>query len=482
MQNGRCWQQTLGGILIFDINALYLVYGLGFFTMGVAIIVQILQPSQLSFAKTLWLLAFFGILHAFSEWGYIFVPLQAAGHEELLVILSVLHLTLKASSFAFLLAFGIRQYTNKGQIYAGVPIVILLVWFAYFIYFLYKRSLAVWYVDSEIWERYLLCFPGALISGLGIWRRQAEVANWGLKINKNFRDAGIVLLMYSVVSGLMVPPGDFFPSNILNSQTFLLIFHIPVQVVRALLSLILSWFVVRILVVFRMEYTRNIEKIEALQWVCSERQRIANDIHDGAIQAIYGSGMLLERAAELVSIQPLRSKELIERVNARLNETIDSLRRYIHGLKSENFGQEEFKEKLLEVIDGFREACPQITITHKIKVPVWFALLPGGQEHVLFIVQEGLANATRHADCSQIEVEVLGDEREFDLQIRDNGHGNLDLKAGDHANASMLSGYGIRSMQHRAQQLSAQFLIEGTAKGTWVKLHLNRVVDLCDQA
>lgn len=76
--------------------------------MGVAIIVQILQPSQLSFAKTLWLLAFFGILHAFSEWGYIFVPLQAAGHEELLVILSVLHLTLKASSFAFLLAFGIR--------------------------------------------------------------------------------------------------------------------------------------------------------------------------------------------------------------------------------------------------------------------------------------------------------------------------------------------------------------------------------------
>ena len=127
--------------------------------MGVAIIVQTMQPSQLSFAKTLWLLAFFGILHGFSEWGYIFVPLQAAGHEEHLVSLSIIHLTLKASSFAFLLAFGLRQYTNKVQLYAGVPIGILLVWFAYSIYFLYKRPLAVWYVDSEIWERYLLCFP-----------------------------------------------------------------------------------------------------------------------------------------------------------------------------------------------------------------------------------------------------------------------------------------------------------------------------------
>ncbi len=472
---------TLGGIPIFDINALYLVYGLGFFTMGVAIIVQIMQPSQLSFAKTLWLLAFFGILHGFSEWGYIFVPLQAAGHEEYLVNLSVIHLTLEASSFAFLLAFGLRLYTNKVQLYAGVPIGILLVWFAYFTYFLYERPLAVWYVDSEIWERYLLCFPGALISGLGIWRRQLEVAHWGEKINRNFRDAGIVLLIYSAVSGLMVPRGDFFPSNILNNQTFLIVFHIPVQIVRALLSIILSWFVAKILVIFRMEYTRNIEKIEALQLVFSERQRIANDIHDGAIQAIYGSGMLLERAAELISKKPLRSKELIEKVNVQLNETIASLRRYIHGLETENFGQEEFKEKLIEILENFREACPQVSITYQIEIPVWFALLPGGQEHSLFIVQEAIANATRHADCTHIEVEALGDNTQFNLLIKDNGIGNMAINADDFHEIK-LTGHGIRSMQHRAQQLSAQFLIEGTDKGTWVKLHLNRVVDRCDQA
>ena len=446
--------------------------------MGVAIIVQILQPSQLNFAKTLWLLALFGILHGFSEWGYIFVPLQAAGHNEQLISLSVIHLILKATSFAFLLAFGLRQYTNRILFYAAMPIGILLLWLAYSIYFLYERPLATWYVNSEIWQRYLLCFPGALISGLGIWRSQVEVADWGEKINRNFRDAGIVLLLYSVVSGLLVPQGDFFPSNILNNQTFLMLFHIPVQIVRALLSLVLSWFVVRILMIFRMEYTQNIEKIEALQWVCNERQRIANDIHDGAIQAIYGSGMLLERAAELVSSNPLRSQELIEKVNVRLNETIVSLRRYIHGLKSENFGQEDFKEKLLEILDSFREACAPIMFNSKIAVPVWFALLPGGQEHVLFIVQEGLANATRHSSCSRIEVEILGDEREFDLRIRDNGHGNLDLNAGDPANASMLTGFGIHSMQHRAQQLSAQFLIEGTSQGTEVKLHLDRVVEL----
>lgn len=467
---------------IFDINALYLVYGLAFFSMGVALIVQILQPSQLSFAKTLWLLAFFGFTHAFSEWGYIFVPMQAAGHEEHLVILSVFHLTLKASSFAFLLAFALAQYTKKVQIYGLVPLVILLIWFAYFIYYLYERPLAVWYVYSEIWERYLLCFPGAFIAGLGIWRRQVEFADWGQKIKTHFKDAGITLLLYSIVSGLMVPPGDFFPSNWLNSQTFLAFFHIPVQVVRALLSIVLSWYVVRILLIFRLEYARNMEKINVLHMVNSERQRIANDIHDGAIQTIYGAGMLLERASELIIINPTRSKELIERVIIRQNETIEALRRYIHGLKSENFGQEEVKERLVEVVEQYREAFSTLTITHKIEIPVWFVLLPGAVDHALFVVQEALANAARHAGCSRIEVEALGNEKVLDIKIRDNGKGNPVLESEVLQTTESLAGHGIRSMKYRAKQLNATFLIEVTEKGTCVNLHLNRVVDLFGKA
>ena len=47
---------------------LYLLYGLTFFTLGVAILSRDIRLSELGIAKILWLLATFGIIHGFHEW------------------------------------------------------------------------------------------------------------------------------------------------------------------------------------------------------------------------------------------------------------------------------------------------------------------------------------------------------------------------------------------------------------------------------
>ncbi len=47
---------------------LYLIYGLAFFTLGVAILSRDTRLSELGIAKILWLLAVFGIIHGFHEW------------------------------------------------------------------------------------------------------------------------------------------------------------------------------------------------------------------------------------------------------------------------------------------------------------------------------------------------------------------------------------------------------------------------------
>ena len=46
---------------------LYLLYGLAFFTLGVAILSRNTRFSELGIAKILWLLAVFGIIHGFHE-------------------------------------------------------------------------------------------------------------------------------------------------------------------------------------------------------------------------------------------------------------------------------------------------------------------------------------------------------------------------------------------------------------------------------
>ena len=53
------------------------VYGLGFFVLGFAILLQVQQSSRLELARSLRWLAAFGITHAFNEWGDLFIPIQA---------------------------------------------------------------------------------------------------------------------------------------------------------------------------------------------------------------------------------------------------------------------------------------------------------------------------------------------------------------------------------------------------------------------
>lgn len=443
--------------------------------MGLAISMQIIQPSQLKFAKTLWFLAFYGFTHAVSEWGYLFVPIQTAGREEYLLILMIVHLGFMSLSFAFLLAFGLAQSFGK-KIHIVIPAVILIVWYVNFIFYFDKQALDIWYVKSEIWARYLLGFPGAILSGLGLWSRRQELKVWGVKLSLNLRNASITLLIYSVLAGLIVPAGDVFPSRILNNQNFLLLFHIPVQVVRAVSSILLSWYVLRILSVFRLEYRKNIEKIEKLETLCTERQRIANDIHDGAIQAIYGSGMLLDRASELIDNDPARSKELITKVIDRYNETIESLRRYIHGLKSDDYGKTNVEQRFHQMFNEYREGFPNIKFQISINIPIWFIFIPNAVDHTFFIMQEGLANAARHSGCSNISAEIYGDELLYRLTIKDNGKGigfekdNSNQLSSD----SGLHGHGIESMHQRSNQLNSKFKITSDNQGTQVMIQLER--------
>jgi hypothetical protein len=63
----------------FTINheIIYFIYGLMFFVLGLAIALQSRHSSRLDLARSLNWLAAFGFLHAFHEWGDLFIPIQA---------------------------------------------------------------------------------------------------------------------------------------------------------------------------------------------------------------------------------------------------------------------------------------------------------------------------------------------------------------------------------------------------------------------
>jgi len=64
----------------FDQNEelILFIYGLVFFIMGLAVVLQSRRASQLELARALSWLAGFGIMHGLNEWGDLFIPIQAA--------------------------------------------------------------------------------------------------------------------------------------------------------------------------------------------------------------------------------------------------------------------------------------------------------------------------------------------------------------------------------------------------------------------
>lgn len=68
---------------------------------------------------------------------------------------------------------------------------------------------------------------------------------------------------------------------------------VPIQVYRRLADLSLTLAIIRVLEVFRVEMDRQVSQLEEQQILITERERIGRELHDGTLQSIYATGLLL---------------------------------------------------------------------------------------------------------------------------------------------------------------------------------------------
>jgi signal transduction histidine kinase len=89
-------------------------------------------------------------------------------------------------------------------------------------------------------------------------------------------------------------------------------------------------------------------------------------------------------------------------------------------------------------------------------------LVPDVQIALYRITQEALNNIMKHAQASQVDIELSCGEEHAELRIADNGRGfDLQRFSADHM--------GLRNMSERAQSIGAEFSIESRAgQGTQV--------------
>lgn len=203
--------------------------------------------------------------------------------------------------------------------------------------------------------------------------------------------------------------------------------------------------------------------------VLAERNRIAQEIHDGIAQAF--TGILLQlSAAEQPDGDSGPHAELLKRIATLAREGLADARRSVMALRPE-------PSRCRRLENALRELAERSTIPGRITTTLdgsgWPAQFTPEHEHELLrIAQEAVSNAVRHAQPKTIRISMTGDQTHWALAIVDDGvglPGEAEIAAQD--------GFGLTSMRERAAAIGAEWSIASRrGAGTTVTVRIPKQV------
>lgn len=446
---------------------IFFVYGLVFFLLGFAIILQTRRSSRLDLARSLRWLAAFGIAHGFYEWGDLFIPIQGQYlSDATMKLLYFTHKILLVVSFACLLEFGIvvQPSSKKTRGFHWFTIALLVIWATLvFGVFPGEFSNLEWRRNSNALARYLIGFPGSMLAAYGLRAhtyQRIKPLNVP-KIVRMFQIAGVSLGVYAILGGIIVPPVEFFPGNILNVETFTERLGVPPLVFRSLVGTVIAFTIIRALEIFDLETERRIEQLEQQQIINTEHEHLARDLHDGAIQKVYTAGLLVESAERMAEPESELGKRL-KRAVVVLSDSILDLRRNLAELHAHTKTTATSKP-LLVLLNEIAENPnynSMVKVIVQTDLPEERNMSERRTGHLLAIVNEAMANVVRHACAESVHISVKDHGDALHIQIQDNGNG---------LPSQIKDGYGLRNMRDRARLLNGKIQFQNN-KGLLVTL------------
>jgi len=195
----------------------------------------------------------------------------------------------------------------------------------------------------------------------------------------------------------------------------------------------------------------------------AERQRIAHDLHDGALQDL--TYALVQ--AQLVQ-ETLEDPEL----NDRLEQTIEALKRTGRELRAAVYNlslKEEPERPLPELVKALvelnRMLVPGCDVRLEVKEGLPSSPLGKRGAELLRILQEALTNARKHSEARNVLVSLGAEGEKVWAEVTDDGRG---------FGPETISGVGLRSMQERARAVGGTLNIDSEpGKGTKVRFETN---------
>lgn len=211
-----------------------------------------------------------------------------------------------------------------------------------------------------------------------------------------------------------------------------------------------------------IEYARAQEEIHRLA-VVEDRERIAKDLHDGAIQSLFAVGMGLDATGALSEDEEVQ--ERLEQAAAEVDRVIRDLRNYIFGLRPGILADRQLHEALVELGREFSSKSDIVTVT-EIDESV-AAELSARAGDLVQLTREALSNIGRHSGAETCSVKLWGEDGIAYLVIDDDGEGF------DPDDVGGGPGQGLRNIRERAESLGGRAEFTSSAsEGTTIRISL----------
>lgn len=249
----------------------------------------------------------------------------------------------------------------------------------------------------------------------------------------------------------------------MNAEAIEAAFGVPVMVFRGLLGLALVVAVIRTVDLFNLETERRLDALEESRIVAAERERIARDLHDRTLQAVYAAGLTVSACYEQEHrAGRVEAAERLDQTMRALDHALDELRRHIKELHGDPL-HVSFADGLRDVLR--QSALPSLAdVDVHIDVPPSVEFRPRPARHALAIAAEALSNVARHAHARRVELTARVDGDHFELVVADDGRGFP---------RDFVAGYGVHNMHERAGLLHGALDIQTEpGRGTRMALHV----------
>jgi signal transduction histidine kinase len=506
------------------IIGIYFIYGLAFYSLGLALFVESGRSSELGLARSMRLLAAFGLLHGIHEW-IDMVERTCECYLDIILpdFILWMRLVLLVTSFIALAAFGEHLLFREGVLKFRLWIIT----FSLFVFYAFSGVAAqlVYQVDNTNWRmaldvlaRYTLGMPGALLACIALWHERKILLERKLsRFVYGLTWAVVALFFYGIVGQSFPAPSVVFPSNIINSNLFLEWMGFPVQLLRAIFAIVVAVSMIRVLRVLEVENQQRILAIENAKYKAereqaeelahlndelrianaetvrllaevqrrdalrgkliqritaaqeTERQRIARELHDDTGQVLTGLTLALRGLSTSISLQPQKAESRLNELEGMATDALDNLRHLINDLRPPQLDDMGLVAALRFMRGRMQEARGR-DVAIEFTVQGTAHPLPPEIEISLFrIAQEGVTNALKHARAKTITIELDYHDCPT-LIIRDDGCG-FDPQRTFETNGR--TAWGLYGIQERTHLIDADLIIDShPGEGTVLYIQL----------